>query len=221
MQQLRTEVPVKELSEITVKTDTRDILAHATIQAEAFEDYFLVDIDAHVTETSFWPEIIERIDNEVIRDMAEAMQSRPGVSAALLNTQPGMLYQNVYGRIPHQLALDEEVNGSRCPRFTELARRSMDAMGLDYQVVFPTPMLVLGMHPQDDMEVAIGRAYNRWMVERILPDDERIKGLLYLPFNTPEACIDIVRDFGDAKGVIGFAITASRNKPVHHDQYMR
>src|SRR5262245_49433651 len=67
MQQLRTEVPVKELSEITVKTDTRDILAHATIQAEALEDYFLVDIDAHVTETSFWNEIIELIDNDVIR----------------------------------------------------------------------------------------------------------------------------------------------------------
>jgi predicted TIM-barrel fold metal-dependent hydrolase len=132
-----------------------------------------------------------------------------------------MLYQNVYGRIPHQVALAEAVDGSECHHFTELARRSMDAMGLDYQVVFPTPMLVLGMHPQDDIEAAVGRAYNRWLVERILPDDERIKGLLYLPFNTPQACIDIVKDFGDAKGVIGFAITASRNKPVHHDQYMR
>ena len=32
----------------------------------------------------------------------------------------------------------------------------MDALGLDYQVVFPTPMLTLGMHPQDDIEVALG-----------------------------------------------------------------
>ena len=31
--QLRTEANLKELAEITVKTDTRDILAHATIQA--------------------------------------------------------------------------------------------------------------------------------------------------------------------------------------------
>jgi hypothetical protein len=105
---------VKELPEITVKTDTRDILAHATMQAEAFEDYFLVDIDAHVTETQFWPEIIERIDNDVIRQMGQAMQSRPGVSTALLNAQPGMLYQNVYGRIPHQVALAEAVDGSEC-----------------------------------------------------------------------------------------------------------
>ena len=82
-------------------------------------------------------------------------------------------------------------------------------------------MLVLGMHPQEDIEAAVGRAYNRWLIERILPDDERIKGLLYLPFNSPKACEDIVRDFGDAKGVIGFTVTCTRNRPVHHDQYMK
>jgi hypothetical protein len=55
----RTAPQVRELEEITIKSDTRDILAHATRQAESYEDYFLVDIDAHVTETQFWNEIIE------------------------------------------------------------------------------------------------------------------------------------------------------------------
>ena len=41
----------RELQEITMKTDTRDILAHATRQSESYEDYFLVDVDAHVTES--------------------------------------------------------------------------------------------------------------------------------------------------------------------------
>jgi predicted TIM-barrel fold metal-dependent hydrolase len=218
--QERTAKTFRDLDEITIKSDTRDILSHATIQAEGLEDYFLVDIDAHVTETQFWGEIIELIDNDVIRQMGQAMMSRPGTSTALLNVQSGMLYQNVYGRIPHQIALAEAVDGTECHHFTELARRSMDAMGLDYQVVFPTPMLLLGMHPQDDIEAAIGRAYNRWLIERILPQDERIKGLLYLPFNTPRACIDIVKEFGEAKGVIGYTICATRNKPVHHDAYM-
>jgi uncharacterized protein len=218
--QERTAKTFRELDEITIKSDTRDILSHATIQAEGLEDYFLVDIDAHVTETQFWGEIIELIDNDVIRQMGQAMMSRPGTSTALLNVQSGMLYQNVYGRIPHQIALDEAVDGTECHHFTELARRSMDAMGLDYQVVFPTPMLLLGMHPQDEIEAAVGRAYNRWLIERILPQDERIKGLLYLPFNTPRACIDIVKEFGEAKGVIGYTICATRNKPVHHDAYI-
>src|SRR5262245_27604649 len=100
----------RELQEITMQTDTRDILAHATRQSESHEDYFLVDIDAHVTETSFWPEILALIDNDVIRQMGEANSARPGNAGhALLNLQPGMLHQDLYGRIPHQQALLEPV----------------------------------------------------------------------------------------------------------------
>ena len=71
-----------------------------------------------------------------------------------------------------------------------LVRRAMDSLGIDYMVVFPTPILVLGMHPQADMEVVIGTAYNRWLIEKILPQDPRIKAMLYLPFNEPEACLE-------------------------------
>jgi predicted TIM-barrel fold metal-dependent hydrolase len=212
----------RELQEITIKSDTRDILSHATRQAESYEDYFLVDIDAHVTETQFWGEIIAGIDNDVIRHMGEAQMLRPGTGAsALLNTSPGLLYQHAFGRIPHQAALAEPVSAQGCHHFTELARRSMDALGLDYQIVFPTPMLTLGMHPQDEIEVALSRAYNRWMVERILPEDERIKGLLYLPFNTPDACVELVKEHAGNPSVIGFTVTSTRNKPVHHNNYMR
>ena len=208
----------RELQEITMKTDTRDILAHATRQAESYEDYFLVDIDAHVTETSFWPEILGGIDNEVIRHMGEAGMARPGNNGALLNVAPGLLYQHVHGRIPHQAALLEPVAKNGVHHFTELARRSMDAMGLDYQIVFPTPMLTLGMHPQDEIEAALGAAYNKWLIERILPEDDRLKGLIYLPFNTPEACVEQVKKYAHVDSIIGFTVCSTRNKPVHHNQ---
>ena len=212
----------RELQEITMQTDTRDILAHATRQSESHENYFLVDMDAHVTETSFWPEILALIDNEVIRQMGEANASRPGsANHALLSHQPGILHQHLYGRIPHQQALLEPVEKKGVHRFVELARRGMDALGLDYQIVFPTPMLTLGMHPQDDIEAALGGAYNRWLVERILPEDDRLKGLLYLPFNTPEACVDQVKRHAHLDSVIGFTICSTRNKPVHHNSYMK
>jgi len=218
----RTTPRFRELQEITMNTDTRDCLAHATRQAENFEDYFLVDIDAHVTETSFWGEIIGSIDNEVIRQMGESALARPGLgSTALLNMSPGMNYQNVYGRIPHQQGLLESVEKTGVHHFTELARRSMDALGLDYQIVFPTPMLLLGMHPQDDIEVALAGAYNKWLIERILPEDARLKGLVYLPFNTPEACVELVTKYADVGSIIGFTVCSTRNKPVHHDNYMR
>src|SRR6516164_4107807 len=218
----RTPQQFRELSEITMQTDTRDILAHATRQAESHEDYFLVDIDAHVTETSFWPEILARIDNDVIRHMGEANAARPGdASHSLLNNQPGILHQHLYGRIPHQQGLLEPTEKKDSRRFVELARRAMDALGLDYQIVFPTPMLSLGMHPQDDLEAALGGAYNKWLVERILPEDDRLKGLLYLPFNTPEACVEQVERYADVDSVIGLTVCSTRNKPVHHNSYMK
>ena len=215
----RSEETVKELREITIKTDTRDILSHATKQAESYEDYFLVDIDAHVTETQFWPEIIGLIDNPVIRQWGEALLERGG-NTALLNTQPGMTYQFLHGRIPHQASLLEPVEKQGVHRFTELARRSMDAMGLDYQIVFPTPMLVLGMHPQVETEVVIGNAFNKWLTEEILPQDPRIKAMLYLPFNHPEACVKAVEMYADDPGVIGYSVTSTRFRAVNHDSYM-
>ena len=79
----------------------------------------------------------------------------------------------------------------------------MDAMGVDYACVFPTPMLGLAMHPQPDVEVVLARAYNRWLVEKVLPGSSRMKSMLYLPFNDPKAAAQIVEDFADCESVIG------------------
>jgi hypothetical protein len=214
--------PVRDLSRITTSSDTRDILSHATRQSEEFADCFLVDIDAHVTETQFWPEILALIDDDVIRHWGQAGLDRPVSRAlSLLNNVPGMSYQSVYGRIPHEQARLETVADKGCHPCVALVRRAMDALGLDYQILFPTPMLTLGMTPQDEVEVALGGAFNKWMVENILPQDDRIKGLLYLPFNTPEACERMVEQYAPRPEIIGFTICSTRNKPVHHNSYMR
>jgi uncharacterized protein len=209
---------VTELPKITVNTDTRDILAHA-VRNEETDDYFIVDVDAHVMETAFWSEVTDRIDNDVYRQMAKAFKDRGGSPPGLLNAMPGTLYQDVYGRIPHQQRLGEAVPAGRHPQVT-LVQRAMDSMGIDYMVVFPTPMLVLGMHPQADVEVAVGNAFNRWLTEQILPQDRRIQAMLYLPFNHPEACVEVVERYADTPGVIGFTVTSTRYRAVHHDSYM-
>src|SRR4029079_1918133 len=145
----RTPPQFRELQEISMQTDTRDILAHATRQAESHEDYFLVDSDAHVTEPSFWPETLAMIDNDVSRQMGQANAERPGTAnVSLLNNQPGILHQHAWGRIPHQQALMEKVEKKGSHHFTELARRSMDALGIEYDVVLPTQILTHGISSQ-------------------------------------------------------------------------
>src|SRR6201982_4144994 len=102
---------VRELEKITSRTDTRDVLAHAANDARKLADTFIVDIDAHVTETAFWSEITDRIDNDYLRDAAKSFRDRGGSPPGLLNAQPGMLYQDMFGRIPHQQQQAEAVAG--------------------------------------------------------------------------------------------------------------
>src|SRR5216683_1755557 len=210
---------ISELEKISTRTDTRDYLAKAGPVKEKLKDWLVVDVDAHVNETSFWSEVTERIDNDVLRYIAQAFRDRTGSPPGLLNAN-GPLYQDVGGRIMHQQALAEPTPPG-LHRQVQLCQRAMDAMGIDYMVVFPTPMLSLGMHPQADVEVALGNAYNRWLIEQILPQDTRQKALLYLPFNDPEACVETVERFSDAPGVVGFSVTSTRHKPVWHNSYMR
>jgi len=94
-------------------------------------------------------------------------------------------------------------------------------MGTDIAVIFPSPMLQLGLHPQVEMEVAFARAYNRWLVERVLAGEPRIRSMLYLPFNDPAASYRMVQEFAGKPGVVGFMVTAARYRPVHHNDYMR
>ena len=209
---------ITELEKISTRTDTRDYLAKAGPVTEKLKDWLVVDVDAHVNETAFWSEITDRIDNEVLRYIAEAFRDR-GPAPGLLNAN-GPLYQDVAGRIMHQQKLAEPTPPG-LHRQVQLTQRAMDALGIDYMVVFPTPMLSLGMHPQVDAEVALGNAYNRWLIEQILPQDPRQKALLYLPFNDPDACVETVERFADAPGVVGFSVTSTRHKPVWHNSYMR
>src|ERR1700684_1853643 len=209
---------VTELPKISTSTDTREILAHAAKEARQ-DNYFIVDVDAHVTETAFWSDVVDRMESDVYRQMARAFKDR-SPAPGLINSTPGMLYQDVFGRIPHQQRLGEAVPGGRTHAQVTLVQRAMDSMGIDYMVVFPTPMLVLGMHPQIEMEVVIGNAFNKWLTEEILPQDPRIKAMLYLPFNHPEACVKTVETYANTPGVIGYSVTSTGSRAVNKESDM-
>ncbi len=212
------------IQEIDVRTDTRDILAHSRKHSEkaGYADWLIVDIDAHHTETVSWGEVVKFIDDPVLRDQADTYhRDRVGAPPYGLNGDLGLRYQDVGGRIPHQSGIRETVDDTSVHRDVTLSRRAMDSFQLDYMVLFPTPMLFLGMHPQPYMEVVLCNAYNRWLTEEILPGDPKLKAMVVIPFNTPEEACKTVERFGKCPGVIGFTVTSTRYKPVHSNEYMR
>lgn len=215
---------VRELKRMTNATDTRDYLYRAARQSIGdYDDYdLIVDVDAHLQEGRFWPELLGFMENDVLKHTAETML-KGGTNNPLINNPSGMAMQGLAGRVPHNNGPREPVDHPEIPGdgFVQIMRRGMDFMGIDYQVIFPTAMLNLGMNPMEDIEVYLGRAYCRWLTELILPRDKRLIGMLYLPFNTPEECERLVRQYGGNPQIVGYSICSIRNKPVHHNQYMR
>jgi predicted TIM-barrel fold metal-dependent hydrolase len=202
--------------------DSRELLRNAEKQARErnFGDFVIVDVDAHHYETESWAELAEYIEDPVIRhqDAAGGVAGLTGQPSLLAGTIGN---QDISGRIPrYGLRKLEQWEDDGDQRDRVLITRAMEMMGIDYQIVFPTPMLNLGLHPQHDVEVAVARAYARWITERVLPGAPGLRTMLYLPFNDAEASLRIVEEFGDAPGVVGFMITAARYRPVHHNQYI-
>jgi predicted TIM-barrel fold metal-dependent hydrolase len=207
---------------ISDRTDSHQILARARRQASerGLDKYFIVDVDSHIGDGAAWPEVLSYIENDAVREAALSFGGGTG-RGAFLNDTPGLQWQSVGGRIPHGAGLKEPVEDKSVPREVTLSRKAIESLGLDYQVFFPNALLFLGMHPVREMEVELSTAYNRWIVEQILPHEPRMKAMLYLPFNTPEAAEAMVKRFLGAPGVVGFLVTSTRYQPVHANEYMR
>ena len=205
------------------EADTTKILAHAAKQRDqyGFKDILIVDADCHHYETESMRDIVEFIEDPVLKQNAKMQTSvGTGVQNSLLPGRVGE--QNLAGRITrYSLRKFEKTPEGVGRRPAEITLRSMDAMGVDYSCLFPTPMLSLGLHPEGEVENQLSWAYNRWATEKMIPHEPRIKVMPYLPFNDPDATYRTIKEFGDRKGVIGFLVTSVRYKPVYDNALMK
>lgn len=186
------------------------------------DDYLVVDVDFHQVEANAWAETIEFIENDVVRDFLEAGGRAGGRTVPWI---PGSVsnggVQDVSGRIQVQRSRNHELSGKNAKAEAALIGENIDMMGIDYVLVFPTELLHFGTNPHVELEAHLAHAHARWMTERLLPENDRIVTQLYLPFNDPDACLEIVEKFGDRKGVVGFMVTSVRTQPVYDKAYDR
>jgi predicted TIM-barrel fold metal-dependent hydrolase len=94
-------------------------------------------------------------------------------------------------------------------------------MGCDYVSLFPTSLLDFGLFPFRELETQTTFAWARWVTERVLPEEPRILTMLALPFGDPDACVEMVEQFGDVPGVIGFMVTSSRYESNFKKEYTK
>jgi len=200
------------------KFDTRRLLANAKRQAEdrRYEDFMIIDVDAHHYETQSYKDIFDYIEDPVMRDQFQYTKGQT------LQSRSTGGYQEMAGRITRYAhRATEEAPPDSPHRDIGLTRKWMDAMGVDVACVFPTPMLGLGLNPVVEVEVQYARAYNRWLTEKILAQEPRMISMLYLPMNDPVAALKTVEEFSGRKGVVGFLVTTVRYKPLYDNAYMK
>jgi predicted TIM-barrel fold metal-dependent hydrolase len=201
--------------------DSGKMLANAAKQAKVrgYDKFPIVDVDSHHYELESFDQILEYMDDPVLKQLAQMANS--GNSKGVGVMPGGVGYQDMGGRVTRYPLRRIEKTEPGVHRDVSLTRRWMDAMGIDIAVLFPSPMLQLGLHPQVEVEVALSRAYNKWLCERVLEEESRIRSMIYLPFNDPDASYRMVKEFAGKKGVCGFMVTSARFKPVHDNAYMK
>jgi predicted TIM-barrel fold metal-dependent hydrolase len=216
------DIPLSDFRRMAVEEfDTSKLLAHAAKQAQerGYKNFPIIDVDSHHYELESFAQIIEYMDDPVLQHQGLASVQTGSLGVGMLGGTIGN--QNNSGRVTRYALRKIEKASGDPHRDITLTKRWMDAMGVDVAVMFPSPMLQLGLHPQVEVEIGLGRAYNRWLVDRVLRHEPRIRSMLYLPFNDPEATYSMVKELGDAKGVAGFMVTSARHRPVHHNAYMK
>ncbi|MBN9060805.1 MAG: amidohydrolase [Rhizobiales bacterium 65-9] len=197
--------------------DSEQHLANARQQAFArnYQDFLIVDVDSHHYETEAFQEIANYIEDPVLRMEAKYQ----GMARGGITSIDGS-YQEMTGRVTRYPMRRREATPPTIHRDITLMRRWMDSMGVDMACMFPTPMLNIATCPRAEVETALARAYNRWLCDNVLSEEPRLTSMLYLPFNEPEACLKMVEEFGDRKGVIGFMVTATHYKANNDNAYM-
>jgi predicted TIM-barrel fold metal-dependent hydrolase len=196
--------------------DTEAHLKNARRQAiqRGYDKFLIVDVDSHHYETEAFNEIAQYIEDPVLRSEAQFQgMSRGGV------TSIDGSYQEMTGRITRYPLRRREGVPATIHRDITLMRRWMDAMGVDMACMFPTPMLNISTCPRVEVETALARAYNRWLCDNILSQEPRLTSMLYLPFNDPSSCLQIVEEFGHRKGVIGFMVTSTHYSRVYDNAF--
>ncbi len=202
--------------------DTAKLLTNAARQRDerGLKDVFIVDADSHHYETESVAELLEYIEDPVLKQLSRSALGVARKSRGFPYSRVG--YQDVGGRITREpLRQMEQTVPDGNHRDVQLALKRMDTMGIDVSVLLPTPMMLMGMHPQAEFEAQVALAYNRWLVEKVLSGSDRLKSFAYLPFNDPEMAYRIVQEFKDVPGIIGFLVTSVRTNAIHENVYAK
>ena len=95
----------------------------------------------------------------------------------------------------------------------------LDPLGLAYGILTPDEAAAFSILPNGILAAHLARAYNDWLIERWLEPEPRLRGLIVVPAQHPEAAAAEIRRVGERDEFVGvFLPGAARipyGSPVH------
>jgi len=161
-------------------TDVSPDEATAT-RRETLAEVFVLDADVHVHEDP--AELAEYADppwDVALREIAKVQErylDLPGISP----------------RAEYRVPFPGGSNRRQIAASATEMRHGLDALHVDLAVLFPDHLLSLAMVRDPAFATALARAYNRWLHERWLTEEQSLKGALVIAPQNPEAGADDIR----------------------------
>ena len=201
--------------------DSGKMLAHASKQAKdrGYENFPIIDVDSHHYELESFDEILEYMPDPVLKQLALMRQLRQ-LQGRRFHAGIGVGYQDIGGRVirypMRRIEKPAPTGIARCRRRGNGWTRSAST-----RLLFPSPMLLLGLHPQVEAEVALARAYNRWLSSVCCAGGNPQPVDDVSPVQRSRSQLPDGQGIRRQEGRVGFMVASMRYKPVYHNAYMK
>src|SRR5262249_38598919 len=168
---------------------------------------FIVDADVHAHET---PGGLAPHCEMPWRKSLEVLSATPGRYLDLPAFAPAL---NAWPPFP-------ESGGDRRNTVNSAAemRKDLDDIGVDIAVLFPDHLLLHAAIRQHDYALAVAQAYNRWLVDEWLTEDNGLKGAIIAPHHDPVVAAGDIRRYAGHKHVVAVYLPTSCVEPLYGDR---
>ncbi|MGM0590427.1 MAG: amidohydrolase family protein [Halobacteriota archaeon] len=173
-------------------------------------DYRVVDADAHYVESI----------SDLVGYFPEPWDKRMelgGYASERWMLRGSSGDRTVYGRIQRDGVYAPGKDGMD----PEVIPEVMDYLGVDASIQLSHQMLnFAGVTASDDRPVALANAYIDYMLEEVVDPDEGIYTMAVLPYQIPEAAVELIDRVKDERGIVGFmVVTPGTEPPFGHKRY--
>ena len=159
----------------------------------------IVDTDAHVTESV--PDLLEYMDDRheglrrIIDDAAHPCHDIYSVA----HPMPPFIHTEAFG----------DVYGDKPTGTVEAKRSEMAEFDLDYSILNPTLNLALATVNNDRMAVALAEAYNEWILDQFVDEDDNILTPILVAPQVPDRAAAEIDARANESGVVGVTIPST------------